>query len=106
MFAGLLFKKEPFFVGTDKTEVLRNIASVVGSFPFRSWTQKYNIRLNTAVNRAIGDRPQVPWRELVTSDISGLCTDEALDLLSHMLVVDHRSRFTAEECLLHPFFVH
>ena len=31
------------------------------------------------------------------------CTKEALDLIEHLLVIDHTKRFTAEEALNHVF---
>ena len=30
-------------------------------------------------------------------------SEKALDLLNHMLVFDPKARYTAEECLNHPF---
>ena len=103
VFAGLLFRREPFFAGSDKTEVLRSIAAVVGSLSIRSWTQKYNIRVNTAMNRAVGNHSPTSWSALKHKENAELCSDEALDLLSHMLEVDHHKRYTAEECLRHPY---
>ena len=46
------------------------------------------------------------WPSFINESNKRLCTKEALDILSKMLVVDHNERITAEEALKHPFFAH
>ena len=48
--------------------------------------------------------PKKSWSSFINESNQRLCTKEALDILSKMLVVDHNERITAEEALKHPFF--
>lgn len=48
--------------------------------------------------------PKRPWTKFITPDNQALCSNEALDLLSKMLVYDHEERITPKDAMLHPYF--
>lgn len=45
-----------------------------------------------------------PWNKFIKPEIQNLCTEDALDLLSKMLVYDHAERITPREALEHRYF--
>ena len=51
------------------------------------------------------DRTAVkPWSKFIKSENQSLCNDDALDLLSRMLVYDHSERILPKEALEHKYF--
>lgn len=104
VFAGLIFNKDPFFKGADKNEQIRSIASTVGTNAILSWAKKWNINISDESRLALGSYRKKKYTELRTAENAGLLTSEAIDLVEKMLEVDHLKRFTAKECLQHPYF--
>ena len=45
-----------------------------------------------------------PWTKFIKSENQALCNDDALDLLSRMLVYDHSERILPKEALEHKYF--
>jgi casein kinase II subunit alpha len=48
--------------------------------------------------------PKKQWNKFVTNENSHLCSNEALDLLSKMLVYDHADRITPKDAMEHEYF--
>jgi casein kinase II subunit alpha len=48
--------------------------------------------------------PKKPWQKFITSENSHLCPNEAIDLLSRMLIYDHAERITPKEAMEHDYF--
>ena len=102
--AGLLFDLEPFFCGSDLLDQINAVAAVVGSKQILTWATKYNLKLTSAVKKAIGNYPKVPLESYINSNNSHLCCNHSLDLVGKMLTVDDQERITVRECLSHPYF--
>jgi casein kinase II subunit alpha len=52
--AGMIFKKEPFFVGTDNQDQLVKIAKVLGTDDLFKYISKYNIVLDDSLMKKLG----------------------------------------------------
>jgi len=72
---------------------------------------KYNIQLEAALERVLGDHKSLKLVSFVTEGNRHLATPDALDILSKMMQYDHVMIFliqdkrpTAIECMNHPYF--
>ena len=54
MFAGIIFKKEPFFQGSDNNDQLIKIAKVLGTDDLYRYVAKYNIVLDSNFTKILG----------------------------------------------------
>ena len=117
VFAGLLFLKNPFFYNVRVSPLVNNdlranldqlssISSIVGSNSILNWAKNEDIKLSPQQIKAIGNCPPKSFQKFTNKRNEHLCkdNDNAMDLLSKMLEVDHRKRFTASQCLHHKYF--
>ncbi len=104
MFAGMIFKKEPFFVGRDNYDQLVKIAKVLGTNDLIKYLEKYDLTLDSHFDGILGRYTKKSWRRFVNDDNASLVSDEALDLLDKMLQYDHQKRPTCKEAMAHPYF--
>lgn len=107
MFAGMIFRKEPFFRGSDNIDQLIKIIRVLGTDEFNQYLKKYGIVLEKTVSDKINEQqrhPRKPWNRFIHSENKRYITPEALDFLNGLLVFDHQKRFTAEEAMKHAYF--
>lgn len=104
MFAGMIFRQEPFFHGTSNNDQLVKIACVLGTKDLYEYTGKYGLVLKEGLKRLVGQHSRKPWDRYKNSQNSHLVTDDALDLLNQMLVYDHQKRITAKKAMEHKFF--
>lgn len=104
MFAGMIFRMEPFFHGQDNFDQLVKIVQVLGTENFAKYMKKYNLKLPRELDGKIADWPQKSWSTFVTKENSHFISTEALDLLDRMLRYDHQERITAAEAMTHPYF--
>jgi len=102
MFAGIIFKKEPFFRGNDNKDQLVKIARVLGTDAFDTWMDKYGLTISW--RSMVGKHPAKPWTKCVTAENSHLCGQDALDLLDKLLRYDPQDRITAKEAMEHRYF--
>jgi len=54
MFAGMIFKKEPFFQGSDNYDQLVKIAKVLGTDDLFAYIDKYGLTLDNHYDDLIG----------------------------------------------------
>ncbi|DBB06238.1 TPA: Homeobox protein HD-6 [Trebouxia sp. C0006] len=110
MFAGMMFRKEPFFYGHDNYDQLVKIAKVLGTDELYNYLSKYGIELDPQLEGLVGRHARRPWNKFTTSENSHLVTPEGMDFLDNLLKYDHQfyamvqDRLTAKEAMAHPFF--
>jgi casein kinase II subunit alpha len=104
MFAGMIFRKEPFFHGHDNYDQLVRIAKVLGTSELYAYLDKYGITLDSNFQQLIGTHMRKPWKRFITPDNKHLATPDAIDLLDKLLRYDHQERLTAREAMAHSYF--
>eukprot|EP01016_Furgasonia_blochmanni_P034334 TRINITY_DN368_c0_g1_i1.p2 TRINITY_DN368_c0_g1~~TRINITY_DN368_c0_g1_i1.p2 ORF type:complete len:395 (-),score=116.13 TRINITY_DN368_c0_g1_i1:218-1402(-) len=104
MFASMIFKKEPFFQGNDNYDQLVKIARVLGTDDLLKYLKKYNLKLDPAYDNILGRHSKKSWTKFITPENEALCSDDAIDLLSKMLIYDHAERILPKEAMNHPYF--
>ena len=100
----MIFKKEPFFQGKDNYDQLVKIAKVLGTEDLYKYIEKYGLALDNHYNGILGNYPVKPWNKFINEENKHLCSNEAIDLLSKMLIYDRAQRITPKEAMMHPYF--
>jgi casein kinase II subunit alpha len=104
MFAGLIFKKEPFFRGNDNKDQLVKIARVLGTDELDAWMDRYGLTIDPQFRSMINRHTKKPWKKFATPENQNLAVPEAIDLLDKLLRYDPAERLTAREAMEHPYF--
>ena len=104
MFAGMVFRREPFFYGHDNYDQLVKIARVLGTDALHAYLQKYGIELDPQLEALVGRHQRKHSSRFVPPENAHLATAEALDFLDGLLRYDHAERLTAKEAMAHPYF--
>jgi casein kinase II subunit alpha len=105
MFAGLIFRKEPFFRGNDNKDQLVKIAKVLGTDELDAWLDKYGINIDNQFKAMIGRHTKKPWKKFITPENAHLAgVPEAIDLVDRLLRYDPAERLTAREAMEHNYF--
>ncbi|KAB2626554.1 casein kinase II subunit alpha-like [Pyrus ussuriensis x Pyrus communis] len=104
MFAGMIFRKEPFFYGHDNYDQLVKIAKVLGTDELNAYLHKYRIELDPHLAALVGRHSRKPWTKFINVDNQHLAVPEALDFVDKLLHYDHQERPTAKEAMAHPYF--
>ncbi|CAD8050022.1 unnamed protein product [Paramecium primaurelia] len=97
--ASMIFQKQPLFKGKDVYDQLDKIVTVLGTEDLLKYLEKYDL--------IYPDPPihsQKPFTIYIDPENAHLVTKEGLDLISKLLVYDHKLRLTAEEAMAHSFF--
>ena len=106
--ATMLFSQgDSFFPSADNIDQLRIITKTLGTEDLITYLKKYNIVLGYDFNGIVDEEKPTkrkPFRDFVNSGSVAVATDDALDLLDHLLVYDHYVRYTAREAMAHPYF--
>ena len=85
MFAGLIFRKEPFFHGHDNYDQLVKIAKVLGTDELFEYLDKYDLELDPHFDGLIGRHTKKPWQRFILPENQHLVSNEAIDLLDKLL---------------------
>ncbi|XP_034675451.1 casein kinase II subunit alpha-2-like [Vitis riparia] len=104
MFAGMIFRKEPFFYGHDNHDQLVKIAKVLGTDELNAYLNKYRLELDPQLDALVGRHSRKPWSRFINPDNQHLFSPEAIDFLDKLLRYDHQDRLTAREAMAHPYF--
>ncbi|KAK9061896.1 hypothetical protein SSX86_019080 [Deinandra increscens subsp. villosa] len=105
MFAGMIFRKEPFFYGHDNQDQLVKIARVLGTDELNAYLNKYQLELEPQLEALVGRHSRKPWSKFMNADNQHLVSPEAIDFLDKLLRYDHQDRLTAKEAMAHPYFM-
>ncbi|KAJ8478631.1 hypothetical protein OPV22_022358 [Ensete ventricosum] len=105
MFAGMIFRKEPFFYGHDNHDQLVKIAKVLGTDELNAYLNKYRLELDPQLDALVGRHSRKPWSKFINADNQHLVSPEAIDFLDKLLRYDHQDRLTAREAMAHPYFL-
>jgi casein kinase II subunit alpha len=104
MFAGMIFRKEPFFHGHDNYDQLVKIVKVLGTDELFDYLDKYNLELDPHFDGILGRHTRKPWTKFITPENQHLVTPEAIDLLDKLLRYDHQERLSPVEAMQHLYF--
>ncbi|XP_057421900.1 casein kinase II subunit alpha-2-like [Lotus japonicus] len=104
MFAGMIFRKEPFFCGQDNNDQLVKIAKVLGTDELNAYLNKYHLVIDPELDALLGSHSRKPWTKFINSHNQHLVSPEAIDFLDKLLRYDHQDRLTAREAMEHPYF--
>jgi len=104
MFAGMIFRKEPFFHGHDNYDQLVKIVKVLGTDELFDYLDKYNLELDPHFDGILGRHTRKPWTKFITPENQNLVTPEAIDLLDKLLRYDHQERLSPIEAMQHLYF--
>ncbi|XP_042493258.1 casein kinase II subunit alpha-2-like isoform X2 [Macadamia integrifolia] len=77
MFAGMIFRKEPFFYGHDNHDQLVKIAKVLGTDELNSYLNKYRLELDPQLDALVGRHSRKPWSKFINADNQHLVSPEA-----------------------------
>ncbi|CAL9002164.1 unnamed protein product [Prunus brigantina] len=99
MFAGMIFRKEPFFYGHDNYDQLVKIAKVLGTDELNAYLHKYRIELDPHLAALVGRHSRKPWTKFINVDNQHLSVPEAIDFVDKLLRYDHQERPTAKEAM-------
>ncbi|KHN06012.1 Casein kinase II subunit alpha, partial [Glycine soja] len=99
MFAGMIFRKEPFFYGHDNYDQLVKIAKVLGTDGLSAYLDKYRIELDPHLAALIGRHSRKPWAKFINVENHHLAVPEAVDFVDKLLRYDHQERPTAKEAM-------
>ncbi|URE01126.1 Casein kinase II [Musa troglodytarum] len=105
MFAGMIFRKEPFFYGHDNHDQLVKIAKVLGTDELNAYLNKNRLELDPQLEALVGRHSRKPWARFINADNQHLVSPEAIDFLDRLLRYDHQDRLTAREAMAHPYFL-
>jgi casein kinase II subunit alpha len=102
--AGIIFKRMPFFKGSDDFDMVAKITSVLGWDGFNKYIDKYGLEIPAEMKEQIGRGRAKKWTSFVTKNNESLASPDAIDLISRCIRYDHSERITADEALAHPYF--
>ena len=92
------------FDADDNDRMIDSVAKVMGSQDILNWGSKYKIKIGQRKTDRITKYNKRPFDYLIPDSREKFKDPDALDLVSKMLVVDHKERISADEALNHPFF--
>ena len=77
---------------------------MLGSADLLAYAHKYSFELSNDISAYT--IAKIPLVSLVNKKNQAYATRDAIDLLSKLLMYDHKLRITAREALMHPYFKH
>ena len=108
IFAEILFQKYPFWKPEEDVIILENIYNMVGNTKFSNYLKKIGSQSNFEFmkNPSKGQNFESYFEREKNDEIMNNLEDKknGIDLIKKMLDIDPNSRYSAEECLTHPFF--
>jgi casein kinase II subunit alpha len=108
IFAEMFFQKYPFWKPEEDIVILDNIYNMVGATKFSNYLKKIGgtSAFEFMKNPSKGQNFESYFEREANDEIMNNLEDKknGIDLIKKMLDIDPNSRYSAEECLTHPFF--
>lgn len=102
--AAVLFKKDPFFYGKDLIDQLLCIVGFCGTEALFTYTTKHNLILPDELRGHLVYEDKKDFWMYASQENSDFVTQDAIELLEKLLVMDHDTRILAREAMRFPFF--
>jgi casein kinase II subunit alpha len=104
--AGMIFRIDTFFKGSDNFDQLIRILKVLGEDDLNAYVKKYDLTIpKECVKLMKGQNfPKRPWESFINESNKHLVDKDGLDLLSKMLVYDKNLRITPKDAMAHRYF--
>ena len=104
--AGMIFRIETFFKGTDNFDQLVKIMKVLGQEDLIRYVDKYGLNIPKEVKRVMAHDffPRIPWTNFTNDNNKHLHDADAIDLLDKMLKYDKNERIKPKDAMKHPYF--
>ncbi|KAI3936926.1 hypothetical protein MKW92_007770 [Papaver armeniacum] len=94
MFAGMIFRKEPFFYGRDNYDQLVKIAKVLGTDELNAYLNKYSLELDPQLDGLVGRHSRKPWTKFFNADNQHLVSPEAHPYFSQVRAAESSRKGT------------
>jgi len=108
IFAEMFFQKYPFWKPEEDIVILENIYNMIGATKFTNYLNKIGNQstFEFMKNQAKPQNFESYFEREKNDEIINNLEDKknGIDLIKKMLEIDPNIRFSAEECLKHPFF--
>lgn len=104
--AGMIFKVDTFFKGSDNFDQLVKIIKVLGEDELHEYLYRYGLKLPKEVRKAIKDHDyqRVPFTAFINDNNKHMVSPEAIDLLEKLLKYDKNERVNCKEAMNHKYF--
>ena len=102
--AGMLFRIDTMFKGSDNYDQLAKIVRVLGTPGLQDYVRTYKLTVPNEAARLLQACEPMPWQAFINEKNKDRVSAEGLDLLNKMLVYDKNKRITPAEAMKHPFF--
>lgn len=104
--AGMIFKVDTFFKGSDNYDQLIRIMRVLGEESLMEYVNRYALKIPKEVKKLMkgNEYPRQPFENFISGKNQHMCSPEAIDLLSKMLVYDKNERIKCKEAMAHTYF--
>jgi casein kinase II subunit alpha len=104
--AGMMFKVDTFFKGSDNFDQLVRIIKVLGEEELHEYCQRYGLKIPREVKKMCKDMEyqKIPFTAFINEENKHMCSNEAIDLLSQMLRYDKNERVNCKEAMAHAYF--
>ena len=104
--AGMIFRVDTFFKGTDNFDQLIKIMRVLGQEDLIKYVEKYSLHIPKEVKRVMHNEffPKIPWKNFINENNKHLIDADALDLLDKLLRYDKNDRIRPKDAMKHAYF--
>ena len=99
--AGMIFRVDTFFKGSDNFDQLMKIVKVLGEEDLYKYVEKYNLTIPKEVRKLMKNYsfPRRPWASFINEKNQHLVNEDALDLLDKMLRYDKNLRIRPKDAM-------
>lgn len=104
--AGMIFKVDTFFKGSDNFDQLIRIMKVLGEDSLHDYVHRYGLKIPKEVKKLMQGQEfeKKSWQLFVNDRNKHTAHAEAIDLLDKMLVYDKNERINCKNAMNHPYF--
>ena len=104
--AGMIFKVDTFFKGSDNFDQLIRIMRVLGEDDLHEYVHRYGLKIPKDAKKLMKGQEfeKQPFTNFVNGKNQHMVSDDAIDLLGKMLVYDKNERIKCKDAMKHKYF--